>query len=1690
MENLLFSLEEFEKSKYYWLTKFSDGFEESKFRPDYSNNLEYIKQEFQIIFEQELSELVLSTSKNNDMLLYIVLFSGLLVLVNKYTNSEDITIGSPVLINTDYSDSNSEMYSINNFIGLREQMFGDMTFKELLMRVKQTVVDGYENQHYPLNELCKALKINSENISFLRIILMLKNVHGESLLKELKDISNDITFFISQENNKLQGKIVYNSSLFSADSIMIIAQCYMNILSQVLRNKNTKMNQVELISENDKVNFLNEVDNQVSSYEWRKCIHELFEEQAVKNKEKISVSSFLNYEVPLHQLKLGTANLKTFKKIEKCRFKLNQYICKVNPTLLNDSNIDTDEFDKSELLLLKTNMLNYVVINKNVINLLKQFDGLSTISEIYSNVKDNHEKYFIVNATYNEHSWNLACEKTIIALDKLEISFTVLLSNLYKSNLVQLQDINIVEDNFNEEFEKIFECKVEKCFKENETTKIQSGKTVLLLGETPGMPTVGLLQIASFLRRNGYETFCQFNDLSVTSQSLRNDIEKTLFEIKPQIVGVSIKWFPHIKRAVEICKIIKEYSRDIEVVIGGNTASIFSDDFIKFDFVDYIILGDGEIPFLKICQGTDEIPNCNYKKNGKIIKKQISYIQNEENSKDVYLSNLDEIFIKREHLFSIPYIYIYTGKGCSMNCFYCGGCQDAQIKEFNRKKPFIRGIQEVRKDIVAAKTYSPTLMFVDSFSFNTMEYHRNLWDNIDLSNHFCSFYFYKIPEPEFVQLISKTFKYAYFNFDLCTLSERHRKELFALKMIKPLPTDEQLLQCMFECEKYNNIEVKISLISGLPLFIEEDMQSSMNFLKALQKYSIFMGLEWGRLHAQPGASIVATCEEYNMYSQATTFEEFLTYSKLNFQMEPSYPDIYNFEFPYIYFKDDKSNSESSKHFGKVNYELTKIKNDRRNIGVFENISFDLLNKRSNQLARYLRNIGIGHGDVVAILLDQSIEAAVGILGALKSGATYLPIDVEDPKDRISYIVEDSDAKILITQEDLLNMVEFKHVLNINDENILKMETANLETISKPSSLANIIYTSGSTGTPKGVMIEHQSLVNYALWRIKNYSFNSDDRTLQLVSLGFDGFGASFYASILSGGNLVVLSSDCRKDVTWIRKIIRNKKITNTSVIPSFFEAIIEGSTSEDLETMKFVVLAAEKMNPKLIGMTKAINSDIILINEYGPTECTIATSAYYGVKESKYSNVGKVVTNNQIYILNNSNNLMPIGVIGEICVAGVGIARGYLKNNFLTDQKFVPNPFKENSLMYRTGDIGRLLQDGTIEYVGRVDEQVKIRGLRVELGEIERCLLKNEFIVQAVVMDFEDSNCKYLCAYFVSERTLDTSIVKLELEKHLPRNMVPSFFVQVEQIPRTLRGKVDKKLLPNPKQSEGILDMRDISVNQSEQKILEIWSKVLGTIYIGINDNFFDVGGNSILLMKVHNQIEKNFTKHVSITDLFSYPTISKLSNFMQNIEDSNFNRISLCSITFPNEFFSQGSLYQQYTPLKFKLSEFHFSGLKKIAESKSMEISKVLFGLYALLLTQISKSKKIVIYTNIVDESIFPIELDFSTIQDFDKLFVKIDNILKESPKERQLEISDIKYIEPEKEIASISTMFADNNVHFKEMNMFNVFDIRFFTEINEEEISFYCEYNKQKILNEKMQEMIQNYVELIEQYIEKNFE
>ncbi|MGB8192955.1 MAG: amino acid adenylation domain-containing protein [Chitinophagaceae bacterium] len=555
------------------------------------------------------------------------------------------------------------------------------------------------------------------------------------------------------------------------------------------------------------------------------------------------------------------------------------------------------------------------------------------------------------------------------------------------------------------------------------------------------------------------------------------------------------------------------------------------------------------------------------------------------------------------------------------------------------------------------------------------------------------------------------------------------------------------------------------------------------------------------------------------------------------------------------------------------------------------IDYDELNKKANKLAHYLiENYNIKANDPVALLLDRSEGLIIAVLGVLKAGAAYVPIDGTYPAVRINHILQDSNTNLFITNKSLNPAIDNcnmqKLFIDEEWEKINLCSDKNIELNIDNDFPAYIVYTSGSTGLPKGVVMPHGALANLLNWQLSREGFDKETRTLQFSSISFDVSFQELFSTWLTGGTLVMINEALRKDTPRLLKFISDKNIRRLFLPFAALQQITESIViTEGLKlSLKEVITAGERLiiSPAVSTFFKTMKG-CRLYNQYGPSETHVITEYPLPADVNEWETlppIGKPISNTDIYILDNNLNPLPVGVEGEIYAAGANLATGYLNNSILTSEKFIKNPFKEGFL-YKTGDIGRWRMDGNIDCLGRKDTQTKIRGFRVELGEIESLLLSHEDIKEAVVVAKEDiQKTKSLAAYIIPKNNIQTEALKIYVRKNLPDYMLPSYFIKMAAFPLTSSGKIDRNKLPDPSEyyNEAKKHSSLTAQTVTEKKLLEIWKEILELKQISIDDNFFEIGGHSLKATRLASKIYRVFGINLALKTIFTHTTITALA--------------------------------------------------------------------------------------------------------------------------------------------------------------------------------------------------------------------
>ncbi|PHK27150.1 amino acid adenylation protein, partial [Nostoc linckia z15] len=603
--------------------------------------------------------------------------------------------------------------------------------------------------------------------------------------------------------------------------------------------------------------------------------------------------------------------------------------------------------------------------------------------------------------------------------------------------------------------------------------------------------------------------------------------------------------------------------------------------------------------------------------------------------------------------------------------------------------------------------------------------------------------------------------------------------------------------------------------------------------------------------------------------------------------------------------------------------------------VYENQQFTYqeLNHRANQLAHYLQQLGVKPDVMVGICVERSPFMLIALLGILKAGGAYVPIDPNYPLERKTFILKDSQMPVLLTQQHLMADLVTNEIqviyLDSDWETINQQKIDNPITTTTTLNLAYVIYTSGSTGKPKGTLIPHQGLVNYLSWATQKYTVEQGIGTVVHSPLGFDLTITSLLSPLLVGRTVELLSEEQGIE-TLSQALKKSSNLSLVKITPAHLDLLKQQLSKEEIanKTRAFII-GGENLLAQSITFWQDVAPDTILVNEYGPTE-TVVGCCIYQVPVGKHTSgsipIGKPIANTQLYVLDQYLQPVTTNVTGELYIGGLGLARGYLNQPELTALKFIPNPFskQQGDRLYKTGDLVRFLPSGDIEYIGRIDNQIKIRGFRVELGEIEGVINQHPSVSASVAILREDKpGNQNLIAYITlyPDKTLTISQLRRFLQNKLLDHMLPTAFMILEAFPLTSNGKVDRRALPMPDALRPELEVAYVvPQTEVEKTIASVWQKALNLEKIGIHDNFFEIGGHSLLLVTVHSQLQEILNNaELSTLDLFRYPTINSLAEYLSSSANQT---LSLQETDIQTEKISAGKAQQRKRLQKLKSVE------------------------------------------------------------------------------------------------------------------------------------------------------------------------
>ena len=760
------------------------------------------------------------------------------------------------------------------------------------------------------------------------------------------------------------------------------------------------------------------------------------------------------------------------------------------------------------------------------------------------------------------------------------------------------------------------------------------------------------------------------------------------------------------------------------------------------------------------------------------------------------------------------------------------------------------------------------------------------------------------------------------------------------------------------------------------------------------------------------------------------------------------------------------------------------------------VTYGELNQRTANLARILREKGVGRDSIVGVMTSRSIEMMIAIVGVLKAGGAYLPIDPMYPAERIKYMLEDSGAGVLLVdnKQAAAGNESSLEIINMQGAEIFSCGGETLGNINEPGDLAYVIYTSGSTGQPKGVMIEHRNVVNFIEGMVSRIEFTPGSSILALTTICFDIFVLETLLPLSKGLRVVIADEETQRDSRLLSELIIKNRVEMVQMTPSRMMLLLEGSGNREcFDVLKTIMIGGEAFPKKLLEDLKSVTTARIY-NMYGPTETTV-WSTLKDLSESERITIGNPIANTAVFILDSRGLPQPVGVIGELFIAGDGVVRGYLKRNELTSERFVPCPFHkaENgqlpSRMYKTGDLARWLPNGEVEYLGRTDFQVKVRGYRIELGEIERQMLNVAGIKESIVVAKENgAGDKYLVGYYAAEVEIEVQSIISTLEKSLPEYMVPGVYIKLESVPLLPNGKVNRKALPEPDKGRNALTSEYASpATEIEKTLVEIWQDVLKADVVGIHDSFFELGGNSLRLVILQSRIDKIYPEIMKIGDLFAFPTIYKAARFIEESSETDMDSMSVELLEFPAEYFLGEDVPDEDTVFNLAVEEHVCHELGMLAETSGTELCDILAASFVYLLSEVTENQDIPIQTILNDsEKIYSLKSSLSDLNELAELFHQVKKERISFGEKRGLSPRMLGKITIEKNRNELLPLFCYGNSAMGISQ--GVFDIVFKVQNRNGRLELLCEYNASRLRKDSIEGLALGYVKLLNIMIDNN--
>jgi amino acid adenylation domain-containing protein len=1383
------------KEREFWLRELEGDLVKSRFPYDYAEvGAAREKQDtMQITFNRALFLHLQGLSKENNYTLHIILTAALFVLIHKYTDSRDIIVGTPIY----KQDKEGEF--INTVLALRNQIESNITFKGLLLQVRQTTANSVEHQDYPIELLPEHLDMPSSEKDFplFDIALLLENIHDR---RYIENINTNMTFSFQNTGISIHCRLEYNSSLYRKQTIETILNHFTRLLEHALSNIDLKISEIAMITEAEKKQVLYEFNDTRTDYPKEKTIQRLFEEQVEKRPDGVSTVGRREKVEEIVQITYGELNEKS-----------NQLASLLRNKGVKPGTIVGIIVDRSLEMII------------GIIGILKSGGAYLPINPDFPEnaaafmLKDCNASLLLTNST------NIK-EYSFTRLQNLQSKKAKPLKTSMRPPILDFDNLPVVD-------RSLIDYK-----KYNKYIGHGMVKNSVTLQATRGCPYNCAFCCRVWPRKLVVRSA---GNIFVEVQSYYNmGIRRFVFI--DDIFNFDIK---NSKRFFEL---VIENNLDIQILFPSGLRG----DILTKEFIDLMVKA-GTISFpLSLETASPRLQ--------KLIRKNLNLKK--------FRENIEYIIEKYPHVI------------LELNTMH--GLPTETEEEAMMTLDFIKSLKYVHFPYVHilrihSNTYMEKLALENGISLEAIKRSRDL-------------FYHELPETLPFDK-SFTLKYQAEFLNEYFLSKERLLHVLPLQM--KVLTEDEIVQ------KYDSyLPTPINCFSDLLEFanIKEDELGIKGF--ADEKEFFVPNLdEKIRKHFPHGSSSKNALRLLLLdLSQYYSDESEMLY------------DVVEQPLGLMYIMSYLNREFGEKIIGKIGKSRIDFNSDEQLQELLRTFKPDVIGLRTLTMYRdffhnttaKIRQWGIdvpiiaggpyATTDYDTLLQDRNIDAAVLGEGEITFAEIIEKIMANDGKlpgekilkeiKGIAFIPGRGESPKEFCRE-VVMMDGLKDTLN-------KEPGENLTPVNRSPDPAYTIFTSGSTGNPKGTLTTHANVIRVV--RDTNYiELTENDRILQLSNYAFDGSVFDIYGALLNGAALILIKKEDVFVVDQLAHLLKKEKITLFFLTTALFNTLVDLKI-ESFDNIKNVLFGGERVSVEHTEKALGHIGKNKIIHVYGPTETTVYAT-YYPVNEIHEGQqtipIGKPIANTMIYIL--ARNLMPVpfGVCGQVCIGGPGVATGYLNNPELTSEKFITNPFVKGDRMYLSGDLGRQLPDGNIEFIGRIDQQVKIRGYRIELSEIEKRLLKIDGISQTRVIAREKmSGEKYLCAYFVTHQSLAPMEPRNILGRHLPDFMIPSHFIQVETIPLTLNGKVNRRALPAPEADTGAEYIAPETEN--EKIIAEIWKDVLELDNVGVDNNFFEVGGTSLDIIRLNSRLKEAFARDIPVVNMFRYPTVSSLAAYLSRHEN------------------------------------------------------------------------------------------------------------------------------------------------------------------------------------------------------------